>query len=49
MIKYPPEDRFNAQQTYSHKWIRGTSQSTVDPEIIEQLIANMKEFKVSFE
>jgi hypothetical protein len=49
MIKYPSEDRFNAQQAYSHRWIRGAPQSTVDPEVIEQLITNMKQFKVSFE
>lgn len=46
MIKYPPEDRFNAQQAYSHRWIRGKAQSSVQPEVVEQLISNMKQFKV---
>ena len=46
MLKYESEDRFNAAQAYSHKWIQRKTLSTVSAEILKNSLDNMVNFRV---
>ncbi len=44
MLKYPPEQRFTAQQAYAHDWIQSKKFNELKPAIAQQILDNLKNF-----
>ena len=47
MIKFPPEDRLNAQDAFNHPWIQGKNFNEFKPEVAQLILNNLKSFQVS--